>query len=305
MWEIPLATAPATLYLGQALFEERPSAGRIAGNFVRSLPQLIWYQVVLRVMVLFPPAWLWLFAQRPYLNEVILLERTPLAQKTPANPSTGRRCRTLHAGRGGDLFGRWMAAVTVGAMLAASCWGSMWLGGGLLLNEWEPTNAWFTHGFHLALWLVVGSVHRRSLPRLSRPANPSRGVGSRAVDAGGRGAIEPGDRLGNRDNVGESSCGSNISASSPPRQARRRFVRPSGRGSPISRHRCIEAAVRPDSPVTGPVRRCPTSRTAGQRARGTQGMRVLLEPFDAGPRIVGFYQAADGAVVEFIQAKDA
>ncbi|MCX7428462.1 MAG: hypothetical protein NTW96_22905 [Planctomycetia bacterium] len=156
LWEIPLATAPATLYLGQALFEERPSAGRIAGNFVRSLPQLIWYQVVLRVMVLFPPAWLWLFAQRPYLNEVILLERTPLAQKTPANPSTGRRCRTLHAGRGGDLFGRWMAAVTVGALLAASCWGSMYLGGGFLLNEWEPGNGWFTHGFHLALWLVVG-----------------------------------------------------------------------------------------------------------------------------------------------------
>ena len=129
---------------------------------------------------------------------MILLERTPLVQKTPANPSTGRRCRTLHVGRGGDLFGRWMAAVTVGAMLVASCWGSMWFGGGLLFNEWEPTNAWFTHGFHLALWLVVGSVHRRAVPRVSRPANPSRGVGSRVALAGGRGAIEPGDRIHDR-----------------------------------------------------------------------------------------------------------
>ena len=62
----------------------------------------------------------------------------------------------------------------------------------------------------------------------------------------------------------------------------------------------------PDSPVTGPVRSMPhVAYRVDDIRRAARGMRVLLEPFDAGPRIVGFYQAADGAVVEFIQAKDA
>ncbi len=36
-----------------------------------------------------------------------------------------------------------------------------------------------------------------------------------------------------------------------------------------------------------------------------RGLKVLLEPFDVGPRIVAFYQTDDGAVVEFVQYKEA
>jgi hypothetical protein len=35
-----------------------------------------------------------------------------------------------------------------------------------------------------------------------------------------------------------------------------------------------------------------------------QGMKVLLEPFDAGFAVAGFYQTPDGAVVEFVTYKD-
>ena len=38
-------------------------------------------------------------------------------------------------------------------------------------------------------------------------------------------------------------------------------------------------------------------------AEAAQGMQVLLPPFDVGFAVVGFYQAADGAVVEFMQYK--
>jgi hypothetical protein len=60
----------------------------------------------------------------------------------------------------------------------------------------------------------------------------------------------------------------------------------------------------PDSPVTGPVREMPHVgyRVDDIRA-AAHGLKVLLEPFDVGPRIVGFYQTADGAVVEFVQYK--
>jgi hypothetical protein len=59
----------------------------------------------------------------------------------------------------------------------------------------------------------------------------------------------------------------------------------------------------PDSPVTNAVRyqshvafRVPSITTA------SQGMTVLIEPFNPLPGLrVGFYQAGDGAVIEFME----
>lgn len=60
----------------------------------------------------------------------------------------------------------------------------------------------------------------------------------------------------------------------------------------------------PDSPVTGPVREQPhVAYRVENIAAAARGLRVLLEPFDVGERIVGFYQTEDGAVVEFVQYK--
>ena len=61
----------------------------------------------------------------------------------------------------------------------------------------------------------------------------------------------------------------------------------------------------PDSPVTGPVREQPhvAYRVADLEEAG-RGLRLLLGPFDAGPRIVVFYQTPDGAVVEFLKYKE-
>lgn len=61
----------------------------------------------------------------------------------------------------------------------------------------------------------------------------------------------------------------------------------------------------PDSPVTGPVRQGPhIAFRVNSIAEASRGLRVLLEPFDVGFAVVGFYQAADGAVVEFMEYKD-
>lgn len=61
----------------------------------------------------------------------------------------------------------------------------------------------------------------------------------------------------------------------------------------------------PDSPVTGPVRDQPhvAYRVADLEEAG-RGLKLLLGPFDAGPRIVVFYQTPDGAVVEFLKYKE-
>ncbi len=60
----------------------------------------------------------------------------------------------------------------------------------------------------------------------------------------------------------------------------------------------------PDSPVTGPVRNMPhVAYKVDSIKAASKGMKVLLEPFEAGIAIVGFYQSKDGAVVEFMEMK--
>jgi len=60
----------------------------------------------------------------------------------------------------------------------------------------------------------------------------------------------------------------------------------------------------PDSPVTGPLL---TEPHVGFRVKSrkqikelSQGMKVLLEPFDAGFAVAGFYQTPDGANIELV-----
>ena len=61
----------------------------------------------------------------------------------------------------------------------------------------------------------------------------------------------------------------------------------------------------PDTPVTGPVREMPhVAFRVESIAEASKGMKVLLEPFDAGIAVVGFYETDDGAVVEFMEYKE-
>ena len=60
----------------------------------------------------------------------------------------------------------------------------------------------------------------------------------------------------------------------------------------------------PDSPVTGPVRTQPhVAFRVNDLTETSKGLKVLLEPFDVGRVVVGFYQTNDGAVIELMQYK--
>jgi hypothetical protein len=165
--EVPLATAPATLYLGQAVFTERPNAREIARQFRQAIPQLLLYRVLFRI----------LFAGAPYLNEVILLESNPLRKKnSPRGESTLSRSRVLHRDASTDTVARAFAVLMVGGTLFASIWLSIFFLRGVLLGLWGVLD--FYQGlafalqngrlnweffrpmcillFPLALWTVVG-----------------------------------------------------------------------------------------------------------------------------------------------------
>ncbi|HVX09845.1 MAG TPA: hypothetical protein VHC22_01465 [Pirellulales bacterium] len=156
-WEVPLATAPITLYLGQALFLERPSAGKVLKDFVASLTQMFLYQVLLRgaviAMVILIPA---LFVFWPYLSEIILLERNPLRKTSPLGTSTFSRSSNMHSRNRGELFNRWIGATLLGALLVFVFWRSLWFLVRELAGEAVDATSQFTIWLQVALWLVIG-----------------------------------------------------------------------------------------------------------------------------------------------------
>jgi hypothetical protein len=155
--ETPLATSLATLYLGEAVFLERPGARNLARSFFRALPQLFLFQVLLRALLVplvitwFVPYVVW-----PYLNEVILLERNPLRRRRRGRMTTFRRSMALHGGSIGDLFGRWLASMALGIMLFAALWLTMQCFAGLLLSQWKWEGLTYTLHYPLALWIMAG-----------------------------------------------------------------------------------------------------------------------------------------------------
>jgi hypothetical protein len=57
-----------------------------------------------------------------------------------------------------------------------------------------------------------------------------------------------------------------------------------------------------DSPVQGPVRERPhVAFQVDSIAEAAKGLKVLIEPFDAGIAKVAFFETSDGAVVEFME----
>ncbi|MCC6126054.1 MAG: hypothetical protein IT426_13910 [Pirellulales bacterium] len=157
LMEAPLATAPLTLFLGHSLFMDKPRAGYLVKEFFLSLPQMLLFQGVLRIPLLFMLiTWMFLFGGWPHISEVVLLERNPLFRRRPGQMTTFRRLRALHAGVTGDLFPRWLAAMTFGASLFASLWLSCLALCGMLFNEWEWEGPTFTFFFPLCMWIVFG-----------------------------------------------------------------------------------------------------------------------------------------------------
>ena len=156
-FEIPLATAPMTLYLGQALFVERPSAARMVKDLFASLPQLVLFQVVARgvltLMTITVPV---LYLGWPYLTEIILLERNPWRKRSPQGTSTLTRSGNMHARNRGELFSRWFASVLIGLMFIVIFWRSLWTLALLLTGGLEDHAVQWTVCLPVAIWLTIG-----------------------------------------------------------------------------------------------------------------------------------------------------
>jgi hypothetical protein len=182
--EAPLATVLMTAYLGQAVFLDPPRLRDLLVDVARLMPRMLLCQGVYRGVF---AAWLLLgmldrsgndlfsfneglfllglvaFAAilrsvRPFINEIILLERNPLRAASPGAMTIGRRSSLLHNSTvTGDLMLRWMGGALVGIWLVLMIVGAIWAVPGILLEDWSfgaimvqavvPTSMWLTAGY--------------------------------------------------------------------------------------------------------------------------------------------------------------
>ncbi len=150
--EMPLATAPLTLFLGQAVFLPQPDRKVLFRDLRGSLFQLIYYQILLRPVSAF----------YPYLNEVILLERNPLRVKSPGMKTTTLRSRELHRDESTDLIINGLLNFILGVILFGATWASLAMLRTVFFGDWDLVTGasvdrpMYTTYFHLLLWAIVG-----------------------------------------------------------------------------------------------------------------------------------------------------
>lgn len=154
MIQAPLATAPLTLYLGQALFRDRPDPKQIARDFVGSLPQLFWLQIVLRTVLIVPVVtWFIPYGVWPYLNEIILLDRNPLVARK-GQMTTMKRNGMFHRGNSGDYVARALFSGLLAMLLMSAFWVTQEMLLGFFLGIEQGQIAQFA-AMQGVLWIVV------------------------------------------------------------------------------------------------------------------------------------------------------
>ena len=178
--ETPLAGIFTTSYIGQAVFEQRPPWNKVYRETLKLAPRLLWSLGIMRgpLVAIFLIALVWgepfspgievvwmillvgvammIRAVRPFLPEILILERCPVFVGKSDLISLSKRSTLLHSPISGDLFGRFV----VGGMLISLLYISLFYGytytTSTLLNssDWSPLVSMVV--FPLALWTAGG-----------------------------------------------------------------------------------------------------------------------------------------------------
>jgi hypothetical protein len=157
--EAPLAAVFIVAYLGPAVFLEERTIRQIAGDVLRQALPLVLCQGLLRGVLI---AWglylltsreevsgwiegffiillcLWSTAMRafrPYINEIILLEKNPLIPRGAAI-TVNKRSSHLHGPYSGDLLVRWLGSAAITVLLVCLVIYTAVLTQGVLITDW-------------------------------------------------------------------------------------------------------------------------------------------------------------------------
>jgi len=177
--EAPLASIFATAYLGQAVFVDDPRVRDVFWDVYKMLPRVAWCQLLVRGIL---PAWLLLLsipryedlefgievfffpmlglyamglrAFRPFINEIVLLERNPLLSRDHTTMTIGRRSTQLHGPSSSDLFAQGLGLSLMTVCLATATFGGMVFLKGILVNSWRVTPVMLLYAMPAACWVV-------------------------------------------------------------------------------------------------------------------------------------------------------
>lgn len=192
--EAPLASIFVVAYLGPAVFLEKRTVRQIAADVLSQTVQLVLCLGLLRgvliaigifllvdrlemngflegfVLVVVLLAATAVRAFRPYVCEIILLEKNPLRAKNEGVTTMGKRSTHLHGPYSADLLIRWFGTAAVGVFLLALALLTAIVAQGVLISDWPFSGfgtedfAWHLDWFKLQVvypacaWLVVAFV---------------------------------------------------------------------------------------------------------------------------------------------------
>ncbi len=182
--ELPLASAFTTVYLGQALFVDRPRMRDVVWQVLSLVPRLIWCQVLLRgvlvalilvfaiarapsfssmevyLIFLFFGLLVWR-ATAPFLNEIVLLERNPLRATAPGAMTIHKRSLMMHGPVTSSLISLALVVYLAGILLTGLVWGTMVLLQGIFIlpgvsfESLDIGPGLMLFGLPLALWITA------------------------------------------------------------------------------------------------------------------------------------------------------
>ena len=179
--QAPLATALMTTWLGNAVFSERPPLrtalketysvwGRLIlcqGFFRCSLTATILLCVMtdprsevaseLVVLCLIGIVVGIVRSVRPFINEIVLLEKNPLTSVGKDNVMTiAKRNNSLHAAGSGTLFFLFLGSGLIAGCLSSAIFYTMLFFQGVLLNRWQRNDFMMLFSLPLSFWLCAG-----------------------------------------------------------------------------------------------------------------------------------------------------
>jgi hypothetical protein len=178
--QTPAAGVMTTMYLGQAVFEHRPTWSSVIAETRRQFRRWFWVLGIKRLAV---PAMLLLLlrwgqpahsvwdvmvpitiviavaiirSSRPFIPEILLLEQCPIRSRTESVITMALRSKSLHAPVASDLGGRFLAVSFVMFWLLLSVLYTFIGFRGIATGRWSWDLVVLLVLFPLAVWTVAG-----------------------------------------------------------------------------------------------------------------------------------------------------
>ncbi|MFT5302118.1 MAG: hypothetical protein ACI87E_002025 [Mariniblastus sp.] len=173
-----------TSYLGRAMFVGRPGIWATIKDSLKTSPYFIWSHGIIRTAILallstfwisesdwgasllicwfVLPGWVSLGilirAFRPFVSEILLLERTPISKKDENQIFFSRRSKALHVSATSELFGRFSLSVVLAIPLTFTCFSTLvWID--TVMNIRANAEYSFSPYYWIAsMWLVAGFI---------------------------------------------------------------------------------------------------------------------------------------------------